>query len=157
MTDNQHTEQAPHTWLTADAFDRLRNELAELRRHHDDNADGLDGGERALNSSRAQSRIREIETLLHNAVVGEAPPDDGVAEPGMVLTVRFDDDAETETFLLGVRDGADAAGLDTYSPDSPLGKALSGAAQGDERTFTVPSGRTVRVHLLRAVPYRQAT
>lgn len=149
---------ANQTWLTAEAFERLRSELAELREHHDDSdeAEGLDGGERALHNRRVQTRIREIEALLHNAVVGEAPPDDGVAEPGMVLTVRFDDDTDTETFLLGVRDGGESGGFDIYSPDSPLGRALSGAVQGDERTYTVPSGRTVRVRLLSAVPYESA-
>src|SRR5690606_18317043 len=142
-------------WLTAGAFDRLRHELAELRRQGDcgSGAEAFDGDDRALHTSRVRSRVRELEALLHRAVVGEAPPDDGVAEPGMVLTVRFDDDEATETFLLGVRDGAGGDGLETYSPDSPLGRALTGAVQGEERTYTVPSGRTVRVRLVRAVPY----
>ncbi|GAA1253153.1 GreA/GreB family elongation factor [Prauserella halophila] len=146
---------ANRTWLTAEAHDRLHAELADLRRHdgETENAEELDGGERALHDRRVQARIREIEALLHNAVVGEAPPDDGVAEPGMVLTVRFDDDPDTDTFLLGVRDGAESGGLDVCSPDSPLGRALTGAVQGDERTYTVPSGRTVGVELLSAVPY----
>ncbi|GAA1213241.1 GreA/GreB family elongation factor [Prauserella alba] len=145
------------TWLTAEAFDRLRGELDDLRnRRDDDAAEALDGGERALRDRRVQTRIREIEALLHNAVVGRPPPDDGVAEPGMVLTVCFDDDPDTETFLLGVRDGSESDGLAVYSPDSPLGRALTGAVQGDERTYTVPSGQTVVVRLLRAVPYENA-
>ena len=53
--------------------------------------------------SARQARIRQIQDLLTNAVVGEDPPDDGIAEPGMVLTVRYDDTGEIETFLLGVR------------------------------------------------------
>lgn len=88
-------------------------------------------------------------------MVGETPPDDGIAEPGMVLTVRFDDARETLTFLLGVREATD--GLQVYSPDSPLGTALYGAREREQRTFTVPNGATVRVTLLRAVPYGRHT
>ncbi|PXY36945.1 transcription elongation factor GreAB [Prauserella flavalba] len=138
------------TWLTADAFERLREELTVLRRQ-DRGAEQDD----AVGEQRRQARIRRLEEILHSAVVGEAPPDDGIAEPGMVLTVRFDDDPGTETFLLGVRDGGDADGLEVYSPESPLGRALAGARQGESRTYQVPSGATVRVTLVRAVPYGQ--
>lgn len=71
----------------------------------------------------------------------------------MLLTVRFDD-GETETFLLGTREGADADGLTVYSPEPPLGASLTGARQGEQRTYDVPNGGTVRVTLLRAVPHR---
>ncbi|MGW5875199.1 GreA/GreB family elongation factor [Nocardiopsis terrae] len=50
----------------------------------------------------------------------------------MVVTVRYGDDPEPETFLLGVRDRADSDGIPVCSPDSPLGRALIGAAQGEE-------------------------
>ena len=50
-----------------------------------------------------QARIQQIHDLLVNAVVGEDPPNDGIAEPDMVLTIRYDDTGDTETFLLGVR------------------------------------------------------
>ncbi|MDQ0380420.1 GreA/GreB family elongation factor [Amycolatopsis thermophila] len=134
-------------WLTEEAYARLSDELAALRA-----ADAAgDGEDRVLELRRRQARVGELEDLLRRAVVGQAPPDDGVAEPGMVLTVRFDDDPETETFLLGFRDGG--GDLEVYSPDSPLGRALTGARQGESRTYTVPSGATVRVTLVAAVPY----
>ncbi|WP_009949925.1 GreA/GreB family elongation factor [Saccharopolyspora erythraea] len=90
-----------------------------------------------MDDGHRRARIREIQELLHDAVVGEAPPDDGVAEPGMVLTVRFDD-GETETFLLGARVGADLNGLAVYSPESPLGAAQPGARQGEQRAYSLP-------------------
>ncbi len=70
----------------------------------------------------------------------------------MVLTVRFEDE-QTETFLLGRRDGADTADLEVYSPESPLGSALSGARPGQVCSYRVPSGDSVNVTLLEAVPY----
>jgi transcription elongation GreA/GreB family factor len=141
MTDPQRV------WMTRQAHDRLEAELAELAEPRAD-ADTDDWGERQAR----QARIHQIHELLTNAVVGEDPPDDGVAEPGMVLTVRYDDTGETETFLLGVRDD-DQSGMEVYSTQSPLGKAISGARPGEQCSYQVPSGVTVSVTLLNAVPH----
>ncbi|KJK48931.1 elongation factor GreAB [Lentzea aerocolonigenes] len=134
---------AQRLWLTPQAHHRLRNELTALL--------APAPGQRVPDRTR-DLRIREISDLLTNAVVGEDPPDDGIAEPGMVLTVRFDDTGETETFLLGVR-GAEHGTIEVYSADSPLGTAVHGARPGEQRAYRVPSGATVRVTLLNAVPY----
>ncbi|MDX1884741.1 GreA/GreB family elongation factor [Mycolicibacterium sp. 120270] len=141
-------------WMTRQAHQQLQDELAELRSHRGVEVpdDLADDGDRAARYAARQARIREIQDLLSNAVVDEDPPDDGIAEPGMVLTVRFDDTGETETFLLGVR-GAEEADIDVYSVQSPLGRALLGARPGEQRTYEVPSGAEVRVTLLEAVPY----
>ncbi|MFJ6673887.1 GreA/GreB family elongation factor [Actinosynnema sp. NPDC091369] len=139
------------TWLTPHAHQRLRAELAELNRTGGTD-DPADQDDRAALRRQRQDRVREIQDLLANAVVGEDPPDDGIAEPGMVLTVRYDDTGDTETFLLGAR-AAEHGDIEVYSPDSPLGTALTGARPGDQRTYGVPAGGTVRVTLLDAVPY----
>lgn len=138
-------------WMTQHAHDRLRAELADLLSRRS-SAEPDTESDQLVDEGHRRARIRQIRDLLANAVVGEPPPDDGVAEPGMLLTVRFDD-GETETFLLGTRDGADADGLTVYSPESPLGASLTGAKQGEERTYDVPNGGTARVTLLRAVPH----
>ena len=95
-----------------------------------------------------QARIQQIHDLLVNAVVGEDPPDDGIAEPGMVLTIRYDDTGDTETFLLSVR-GAEYGDIEVYSNQSPLGAAIAGARPGERRSYTLPSGATLTVTLLR--------
>ncbi|MGB3893767.1 GreA/GreB family elongation factor [Mycolicibacter sinensis] len=140
MTDSQSV------WMTQQTKDRLLAELAELSEPH------IGSGTADITEQQArQARIHQIHDLLSVAVVGEDPPDDGVAEPGMVLTVRYDD-GDTETFLLGVRDD-DQSGLEVYSPQSPLGKAITGARPGEQRSYQVPSGANVTVTLLDAVPY----
>ena len=142
-------------WMTREAHTRLQNELAALRSrpnievpedfmNYDDNL--------VANNTARQARIRQIQDLLTNAIVGEDPPDDGIAEPGMVLTVRYDDTGEIETFLLGVR-GVEDADIDVYSMQSPLGSAIAGARPGEQRTYSIPSGANLPVTLLRAVPY----
>ncbi|MGV0837586.1 GreA/GreB family elongation factor [Mycolicibacterium thermoresistibile] len=138
-------------WLTPAGHERLQQELHTLQElvnaATDEDANTLD-----VQRAR-QARIHEIHELLGNAVVGEDPPDDGIAEPGMVLTVSYDDDPDdTETFLLGVR-GAEVGDLEVYSVDSPLGTAIAGARPGETRTYQVPSGATVQVTLVSAVPY----
>jgi len=142
-------------WMTSDAHIRLQAELAALRSRPsievpDDFMD-YDSNLAAKYSAR-QARIRQIQDLLSRAVVGDDPPDDGVAEPGMVLTVRYDDTGEIETFLLGVRD-AEHVDIDVYSMKSPLGSAIAGARVGEQRTYSIPSGADIPVTLLKAVPY----
>ena len=142
-------------WMTREAYTRLKTELATLRsrRGIEVPADFLDFDDNLMAAHVArQARIHQIQELLGNAVVGEDPPDDDVAEPGMVLTVRYDDTGETETFLLGVR-GVEDADIDVYSMQSPLGSAIAGAHVGERRTYSIPSGANLPVTLLKAVPF----
>ncbi|GAA3573384.1 GreA/GreB family elongation factor [Amycolatopsis ultiminotia] len=148
-------------WLTPDAHARLVSELAELVRGQDragttdpdDPAADHDEHDEFVQNSHRLARIRRIRELLRQAVVGEDPPDDGIAEPGMVLTVRYDDADTAETFLLGTRDEVEHSDLEVFSPDSPIGRALSGARPGEQRTYRVPNGAAVRVTLVNAEPY----
>jgi transcription elongation factor GreA len=155
-------------WLAQSAYERLKAELMELLRQR---AEGLSGhaaeqfvGDSADHNTDQQlltarrereNRIRRLQELLQNPLVGQDPPDDGVAEPGMVLTIRYEDDQETETFLLAhTEEGAYPADLMTCSPDSPLGMALPGRKQGEKILYTLPNGQAMEITLLRAVPYR---
>lgn len=141
-------------WISPRGYERLKRELARLRALHTSaSANGQSDDDSAIAVQHAwEARIQRIHDLLFNAVVGEDPPDDGIAEPGMVLTVRYDDTGDTETFLLGVR-GAEYSDLEVYSNESPLGAALAGARPGEARTYTLPSGAALNVTLLEAVPY----
>ncbi len=153
------TSRDQPVWLTRPAYERLRLELATLRGEHstlpESETTGTDGPtpEYITDANRRHARIQQIMDMLNRAVVDESPPDDGIAEPGMLLTVRFDDEDDTETFLLGTRAGDNSDDIEVYSPDSPLGAALLGARQGEVRSYGVPSGATVRASLVRAVPY----
>jgi len=153
-------------WLTEDAHNRVKVELANLLVErfgygieNDDPEAGepssrdVDDGAAMANWQHRELRIRQLRELIRSAVVVE-PPDDGVAEPGMVLTVRYDGDDSTETFLMVDQQEAVQAGLDICSLRSPLGRALAGAKQGEERRYRVPDGSTVKVTLVRAVPFR---
>jgi transcription elongation factor GreA len=102
---------------------------------------------------KQEGRILQLTQMLRDARVGEAPTSDGTAGPGMVVTVRFSDDEETETFLIGSREVSDSTDLEVYSARSPLGQALTGAKEGDTVSYNTPTGKTLSVTLISARPY----
>jgi len=155
-------------WLTQEAFDKLREELENLRgpvraevierisaaREEGDLKEN--GGYHAAREEqgKVEARIRQLEDMLRRAEVGETPPDDGVVEPGMKVTTRFVGDTETETFLLGAREMEDTTeGLQVFSPQSPLGSAIIGAKRGDTVAYHAPNGKELKVEIVEAVPY----
>jgi transcription elongation factor GreA len=157
---------APVTWLTQDAFDRLSNELETLianrpelareinaRREEGDLREN--GGYQAAREEQGkqEGRIAQLQALLREAKVGEAPVQAGVAGPGMLVTVRFDGDDEDETFLIGSREEAETAGVEVYSAASPLGKALTNAPEGSTVKYETPTGKSIKVTLVSARPF----
>jgi transcription elongation factor GreA len=70
----------------------------------------------------------------------------------MVVTIRYEGDDDTMTFLLGSREDAGRA-IDVYSPSSPLGSALLGKKVGDSASYALPNGNKVAVSVLEAKPY----
>jgi transcription elongation factor GreA len=160
MTDTQVT------WLTQEAYDRLKAELDQLIAHrpviaaeiNDRREEGdlrENGGYHAAREEQGkqEGRILQLTQMLRDARVGEAPTSDGTAGPGMVATVRFSDDDDTETFLIGSREVSDTTDLDVYSAASPLGQALTGAKEGDTVSYNTPTGKTLTVTLISAKPY----
>jgi transcription elongation factor GreA len=157
------TDDASVTWLTQEAYDRLSKELEELianrrviakeindRREEGDLREN--GGYQAAREEQGkqEGRIVQLQALLREAKVGEPPVSDGVAGPGMIVTVRFDGDDEDETFLIGSREEAETAGVEVYSAASPLGKALTGTREGDTVEYETPTGKTMKVKLVSA-------
>ena len=154
-------------WLTQESYDRLKQELDELvanrpvtaAKSNDAREEGdlkENGGYHAAREEQAQleARIRQLQELLRVAKVGAAPAQSGVAAPGMVVTVRYENDDETETFLLGSLEEVAHGDLEVYSPNSPLGKAIIGAHEGEDRRYELPNGGLMTVAVLKAEPFR---
>ena len=155
------------TRLTQEAHDRLQHELdqlvaqrpviaAEINARREEGDLKENGGYHAARDEQGkqEARIRQIQELLRTAQVGVPPADDGVVEPGMVVTIAYDgDDDDQETFLLGSREEGVHGSLLVYSPQSPLGQAILGASRGESREYTLPNGRTQKVSVLDAKPF----
>lgn len=155
------------TWLTQAAYNQLKSELEDLSgparieiakkieaaREEGDLREN--GGYHAAKEEQGKQelRIRQLTQLLDHAKVGEAPADDGVVEPGMVVTIAFDgDEDDTITFLMASREYA-STDIETYSPQSPLGKGVNGKKVGDVAKYELPNGKTASVTVLAAKPY----
>ncbi|NBE54159.1 transcription elongation factor GreA [Streptomyces boluensis] len=155
------------TWLTQEAYNQLKAELeylsgparteiatkiAEAREEGDLRENG---GYHAAKEEQGKQelRVRQLTQMLEHAKVGEAPADDGVVEPGMVVTIAFDgDEDDTLSFLLASREYA-SEGTTTYSPQSPLGQGVSGKKVGEEAQYELPNGKKAMVKILEAKPY----
>ena len=153
------------TWLSQEAYDRLSKELETLQGPgRADIAEKIDaareegdlkenGGYHAAREEQGkmEARIADLQRLLKNAVVGEAPKDDGVVEPGMVVAISMA--GKERTFLLGNREIADGDDLEVYSTESPLGSAIHGSKVGDTVDYIAPNGKSLPIEILRAKPY----
>lgn len=101
--------------------------------------------------SMNETRIAQLDELLRTSEVGDAPEDNGIVAPGMVVTVKLG--GKQMRFLLGLREAAEDMDLEVYSPEAPLGKALLGAKQGDTVAYATPSGRAMKVEIVDVTPY----
>lgn len=151
------------TFLTQEAYERLSAELQDLSgprraevigRIEAARAEGdlkENGGYHAAKEEQGklELRIRQLTQLLATAVIG-TPPDDGVVEPGMLVTVELF--GEDETFLLGSRESADGD-LQVFSEASPLGAAINGLRVGDTTSYLAPNGKTIDVTIKAAKPF----
>ena len=156
MSDTYHLSQA--------AYDRLKAELDELTtvgridiarkiqsaRELGDLKENGDYHAAKEEQGKMEARIRQLTQLLETATIGEPPADNGVVEPGMVVTVDMFGDEET--FLLGSREITDDT-MQVYSEKSPIGAAVNGAKIGDTVSYEAPNGKQIEVKVLATKPY----
>ena len=166
-------EQTETIWLTQEAFVAASAELeylkgagraevtAKIARARDEGDLSENAGYHAAREEQGQQelRIRQLEVMLRDAEVGEAPKGavDKVA-PGCRVTIAYDDDPDdTDTFLLGSRERlalADSTAIEVYSPQSPLGAAILGAKIGQKVSYATPNGSPIEVTILEVQPYQ---
>lgn len=156
---------APVTFLTQDAYDRLAAELETLategreeiaKRIEAAREEGdlkENGGYHAAKDEqgRIEARIRNLQQLLKTAVVGDAPTSTGRVVPGTVVTAKV---AGRELrFLLANRELASDSSLDVYSEASPIGAAILGKSEGETTSYETPNGREMTVEIVKVETY----
>jgi len=165
LTDTATGQSARSSYLTTEAYNRLKAELEQMtgpgrlelskkiEAARDEGDLKENGGYHAAKEEQGkmEARIRQLTQLLDNAQVGGIRADDGVVGPGMVVTVELGGDEVR--FLLGNREIADGTDLEVYSEKSPLGAAIQGHRAGETATYAAPNGRSIDVKILRAEPY----
>jgi transcription elongation factor GreA len=146
----------PTATLTLDAYLRLRAELTELTtegrthiaerlkaaREHGDIRENAEYDAAKNEQALMESRVRNLERMLRDPEIVEAPPDSEVVASGMLVTLRplDDDDPEDEAYLLAESAEERAAGVRTITTTSPLGTAVLGARLDDEVAYEAPGG-----------------
>ena len=114
-------------------------ELGDLKENGDYHAAKEEQG-------KTEARIRDLEAMIERAEIIQGGVDDGMVAAGSVVTIRYEGDDETETYLLGsIEEKRD--GIEIMSPGSPIGQALVGAQSGDVVEAQTPGG-TLRVEIV---------
>ncbi|MFM8267908.1 MAG: transcription elongation factor GreA [Ilumatobacteraceae bacterium] len=150
-----HLSRAAFDRLTAELHDlttRGRIEIAqkiEAARLLGDLSENGDYHAAKDEQGHMEGRIRHLEHLLDpaNHEIVEAGGDGSVG-PGTIVTILYDGDDEdmAERYLVGHPEERTAA-LDVISPQSPLGQALIGNAEGSIVEYEAPTG-VLRVRIL---------
>ena len=136
--------------LTESGLEEIRQELEELKQRRGDVAERLktakEEGDLSENADYdaaleeqeyVEGRINEIEDIILNASIINAPQKKDVVELGN--TVELKDDGETYTYtVVGSLESDPVAGK--ISEESPIGRALIGAKTGDTVTIQTPGG-----------------
>ncbi|NBR65393.1 MAG: transcription elongation factor GreA [Micrococcales bacterium] len=148
------------TWLTQEAFDRLKAELDQLlnverqaiaKKIQEAREEGdlkENGGYHAAKDQQGtiEARIARLNQILANSVVGEAPTSSDTVAQGMVIAIELGE--KKMEFLLGSAEMAENTDLTVYSPDSPMGSAIMGAKIGDTVSYTAPTGKLLTVKIV---------
>lgn len=153
------------TWLTQEAYDRLKEELthistrgreeivARIAAAREEGDLKENGGYHAAREEQGklEARIRQLTAMLENAEVGSAPVGDmEVVSLGSMVTIEMAGD--TIEFLLGSRE-IGAENVKVFSEKSPLGSAVLGKKIGESVDYLLPNGKSNSVKILSVKPY----
>jgi transcription elongation factor GreA len=141
------------THLSQDAYDRLRAELEDLTtrgrvdiaqtietaRELGDLKENADYHAARDDQGRMEARIRQLQSLVDNAVIVDSSQTSDTVAAGSVVALRYEGDEDTDRFLVGSIEER-RADVAVVSPQSPLGQALIGRRKGDVVEYQAPGG-----------------
>ncbi|HET7010102.1 MAG TPA: transcription elongation factor GreA [Anaerolineales bacterium] len=146
-------------YLTPEGAAKLRAELEDLRgpkrealakrlRHavqQGDLSENADYQSAKEDQAFLEGRIMELETILREAVVVEAPADLTVVDLGTTVIVTEPGGPPETYHLVGMKEADPRKGK--ISHDSPFGRALLGKRVGDTAEAVTPGG-TIKLKIL---------
>ena len=152
---------AESTWLSQESYDRLNEELNQLKTSgRQEIAERIEaarsegdlkenGGYHAAREeqSKMEGRIQELTYLLDHAEVGEATSSTDEVAPGLIITATVN--GTEKIFMLGSREANDWVDVDVYPESAPLGAAVMGKKVGDTASYTAPNGKEFHVEILK--------
>jgi transcription elongation factor GreA len=147
------------TKLSRETFDRLQAEFTDLSgrgkieiakrieaaRELGDLSENGEYHAAKEEQGKMDARMRQIRAILEEAEIVDSV-DTSKVSTGAVVTIRFQGDTDTETYLLGSIEER-REGMDIMSPVSPMGTALMGKVVGEIAEYQV-NGRAMRVEVV---------
>ncbi len=139
------------THLSQEAYDRLRAELEDLTtrgrvdiaqtietaRELGDLKENADYHAARDDQGRMEARIRQLQSLVDNAVIVDSSQASDTVAAGSVVALRYEGDDDADRFLVGsIEERRDDVAV--VSPQSPLGQALIGRRKGDVVEYQAP-------------------
>ena len=116
-------------------------EQIKIARGFGDLSENSEYDEAKNEQGKLYSRIAELEVILqHVVIVDETAPSDTITI-GCTVTVKGTDGKEASYKIVGSQESDPMNGI--ISEESPFGKALVGAKEGDTVTVEAPSGAIV--------------
>jgi transcription elongation GreA/GreB family factor len=147
--------------MSRETYEILQEKLKVEQKKKKKSLGGLDGGDYTSGLHDDPSIVRDMQftdaiIAQFTSLLAEAEPFDTVfdgetVQLGNLVTIRFVEDEEEETFRMGT--AADAAhnttGIKWVSTESPLGKLVISKKVGQTFTLTIENGQSVRIKILR--------
>lgn len=141
------------THLSQDAYERLRAELEDLTtrgrvdiaqtietaRELGDLKENADYHAAREDQGRMEARIRQLQSLIDNAVIVDSSQASDTVAAGSIVSLRYEGDDDADRFLVGSIEER-RSDVAVVSPASPLGQALIGHRQGDVVSYQAPGG-----------------
>jgi transcription elongation factor GreA len=147
--------------ITQDGLDAVKVELAELTgvrrpnivekiksaRELGDLSENFEYHSAKNEQGFIESRIQELEQIIRNAEVIQAPQADGTVQLGSTVSFREEDGPEEEYTIVGPAEADPKAGR--ISNESAVGRALLEGRVGDVVTVATDSGDSYEVKIVR--------
>ena len=141
------------THLSQEAYERLQAELADLTtrgrveiaqtievaRELGDLKENADYHAARDDQGRMEARIRQLQSLIDNAVIVDSSQVSDTVAAGSIVALRYEGDDDVDRFLVGSIEER-RSDVAVVSPASPLGQALMGHRKGDVVDYQAPGG-----------------
>ena len=141
------------THLSREAYERLKAELEDLTtrgrvdiaqtievaRELGDLKENADYHAARDDQGRMEARIRQLQSLVDNAVIVDSSQASDTVAAGSIVALRYEGDDDVDRFLVGSIEER-RSDVAVVSPASPLGQALVGHRKGDVVEYQAPGG-----------------
>ena len=141
------------THLSQEAYERLRAALEDLTtrgrvdiaqtietaRELGDLKENADYHAARDDQGRMEARIRQLQSLIDNAVIVDSSQISDTVAAGSIVALRYEGDDDVDRFLVGAIEER-RSDVAVVSPASPRGQALVGHRKGDVVEYQAPGG-----------------